>query len=108
MPQEQQPPPPPSPLPPRSPAQGVGIGSVPGDGTCDLGGLPTAIDVVNSRCCPDGPCGCDIPCSSALLPLLDHCRPALDALLDMDDGVEDGIAGTLDDIKNECLAIPSA
>ena len=40
--------------------------------------------------------------------MLDDCRPALDALLDMDDGVEDGVAGTLDDIKNECLAIPSA
>ena len=89
-------------------AQGGSIGSVPGDGTCDLGGLSEAIDAVNSRCCPDDQCGCPTPCSSALLPLLDDCRPVLDALLDMDDGVEDGVAGMLDVIKDQCLATPSA
>ena len=87
---------------------GGGIGSVPGDGSCDLSGLSAAIDVVNARCCPTEPCTCNIPCSSALLPLLDNCRPVLNAMLDMDDGVEDGIAGVLDDIEDQCLAIPSS
>eukprot|EP01043_Picozoa_sp_COSAG02_P018310 COSAG02_NODE_853_length_16508_cov_5.643915_4_plen_297_part_00 len=87
-------------------AQGPGIGSVPGDGSCDLGGVSAAIGVVNSRCCPNQPCTCTIPCSSVLLPLLDNCHPVLNAMLDTDDGVEDGVAGMLDDIKDQCLAIP--
>ena len=43
-----------------------------------------------------------------LLPLLDTCRPLLDALLDMGDGARDGVATQLDTLHDQCRAIPES
>ena len=64
-----------------------GIGDLPSHAGCDLAVLPGQVATLNAHCCPGGSCGCTIACSTELLPLLDTCRPMLDALLDMDDGV---------------------
>ena len=49
-----------------------------------------------------------MPCATTLLQLLDDCRPTLDIMLDMNDGTRDGVAGQLDELRAQCLAIPSA
>ena len=94
-------------------AQG-GIGVPPTLGDCALETLYARVAALNAQCCsfvngvapPGSSCTCDIECSSMLLPLLDNCRPLLDALLDMDDGVRDGVTGQLTALREECLAIP--
>ena len=93
-------------------AAGQGIGDLPDAPGCDLSALSAKIDTVNSLCCVDAVlvtatvCRCTIDCAEDLLPLMNSCRPYLDALLDMDDGVRDGVAGQLDSLKDQCLALP--
>eukprot|EP01045_Picozoa_sp_COSAG04_P022352 COSAG04_NODE_2513_length_3987_cov_11.345165_3_plen_420_part_00 len=91
-------------------AQTQSIGTLPSADNCTLQGLPQRVGAVNALCCANGGCHCTIACSSALLPLLDDtgCRPFLDLMLDLGDGVCDGVAGQLDDLKAQCLAIPPA
>ena len=42
------------------------------------------------------------------MPLLDECRTVLDIMLDIGDGVRDGVAGQLDVLKAQCLDMPPA
>ena len=89
--------------------QAQGIGSPPTNAGCDMASLYPRIAALNSQCCGGGgasDCVCTIACASALFPLFDDCRPLLDALLDMDDGTRDGVAGQLDTLHAKCLAIP--
>ena len=92
-------------------ARAQGIGSLPtADIACAGRKLAPRVDRVNSLCCGDGraECACTIACSSALLPLLDECRTVLDIMLDIGDGVRDGVAGQLDVLKAQCLDMPPA
>ena len=92
-------------------ARAQGIGSLPtADIACAGRKLAPRVDRVNSLCCGDGraECTCTIACSSALLPLLDECRTVLDIMLDIGDGVRDGVAGQLDVLKAQCLDMPPA
>eukprot|EP01046_Picozoa_sp_COSAG06_P050912 COSAG06_NODE_8186_length_2245_cov_15.315937_1_plen_252_part_00 len=87
----------------------AGIGDLPLAGQCNLATLSPRVATVQARCCSEGGgCSCAIPCATTLLPLLDDCRPTLDIMLDMDDGTRDGVAGQLDELHAQCLAIPSA
>lgn len=84
-----------------------GIGTLPATADCNMVTLSARVAALSSQCCGDGAdCVCTIACSSTLLPLIDECRPLLDALLDMDDGTRDGVAGQLDTLHLQCLAIP--
>eukprot|EP01043_Picozoa_sp_COSAG02_P031373 COSAG02_NODE_2044_length_10022_cov_81.942558_7_plen_481_part_00 len=86
------------------------VGTLPSTADCSMGTLTERVAALNSRCCRGGggnsACTCTIDCSSVLFPLLDDCRALLDVLLDMDDGTRDGVAGQLDTLHAQCLAIP--
>jgi hypothetical protein len=87
----------------------AGIGDLPAAGQCNLATLSPRVATVQARCCSQGGgCSCAMPCATTLLPLLDDCRPTLDIMLDMNDGTRDGVAGQLDELRAQCLAIPSA
>ena len=93
----------------------IDIGNLPSAGHCNLATLSARVSALQARCCSAGEgggggggCAGTIACASALLPLLDDCRPTLDIMLDMNDGVRDGTAAQLDDLNAQCLAIPSA
>ena len=90
-------------------AHAQGIGTLPSTAECSMTTLTARVAALNAQCCGGGgnsDCACTIDCSSVLLPLLDECRPLLDVLLDMDDGTRDGVAGQLDTLHVQCLAIP--
>ena len=85
------------------------IGDLPAVGQCNLATLSPRVATVQARCCSErGGCSCAIPCATTLLPLLDDCRPTLDVMLDAADGTRDGVAAQLDELREQCLAIPSA
>ena len=87
----------------------AGIGDLPPAGQCNLATLSPRVATVQARCCSQGGgCSCAIPCATTLLPLLDDCRPTLDVMLDAADGTRDGVAAQLDELREQCLAIPSA
>ena len=88
-------------------AQDGGIGRPPAAGGCAMQTVYAWIGTLDAQCCDSSAVKqCTIECSSTLFPLLDDCRPLLDVLLDMDDGTRDGVAGQLDDLHDQCLAIP--
>ena len=82
---------------------------------CDLLTLEEKVGAVNEECCfgtsngPGSPCAagpaCTIECATIMLPLLDTCSPLLDAIFDLADGVEDGIASVLDTVYQSCMEI---
>ena len=84
---------------------------LPSVGACDLATLPGRVAVLNAQCFPSAgrrraqDAVCTIACATVLLPLLDECRPWLDPLLDLADGVEDGVAARLDWTHDACLEI---
>ena len=90
--------------------------SLPSEPDCDWVTFPARVAALKQQCCNGGYyvngnncyAACTIQCAEQLLPLLDTCRPLLDILLDMDDGVRDGVASSLDTLRTECLAIPEA
>ena len=90
--------------------------SLPTGDKCDWDTLPTRVESLKAACCdPDHYINgdncyntCTIDCAIVLMPLLDECRSMLDILLDMDDGVRDGVDQSLDTLHTECLAIPEA
>ena len=88
----------------------IDIGDLPAAGQCDLATLSPRVAALQSQCCAQGGtgCTCDVACSSELLPLLDDCRPILNIMLDTDDGSRDGVAGQLDALRTQCLAIDPA
>ena len=90
--------------------------SLPSEPDCDWATLPARVAALKQQCCNGGYyvngnncyAACTIQCAEQLLPLLDTCRPLLDMAFDMDDGVRDGVASSLDTLRTECLAIPEA
>ena len=81
-----------------------------GNAVCDWATLPDRVDSLKATCCEGDSCydTCTIECAAVLYPLLDTCRPLLDVLLDMDDGVRDGVDRSLDTLQSACLDIPEA
>jgi|EP01047_Picozoa_sp_COSAG01_P012636 hypothetical protein len=77
-------------------------------GNCDVHTLATRIASLNHACClgePGGTCRtgiCSVDCGVALLPLLDECRPLLDAIYDDVDSVQDGTAQVFDTLQGRC------
>eukprot|EP01046_Picozoa_sp_COSAG06_P014002 COSAG06_NODE_857_length_11918_cov_4.047551_1_plen_399_part_10 len=93
----------------------IDIGDLPPVGPCDLATLSGRVAELQAQCCSQGSqggagtnCSCTVACSSVLLPLLDDCRSTLDVMLDTDDGSRDGVAGQLDALRAQCLAIDPA
>jgi len=97
----------------------LSIPSVSDTHTCDLVTFEEKVALINSVCCfgamnnPASRCAsglveCDVNCATMLLPLLDTCGPLLDAIFDLEDGVEDGVASTLDSLYMSCTQIDGA
>jgi hypothetical protein len=82
-------------------------------GNCDVHTLATRISNLNHACClgESGssctPGVCSVDCGMALLPLLDECRPLLDAIYDDVDSVQDGTAAVFDTLNTRCMSVPA-
>eukprot|EP01052_Picozoa_sp_SAG31_P017291 SAG31_NODE_1178_length_9531_cov_3.040818_1_plen_708_part_10 len=98
-----------SPAPPVLPEDSLLSMPFPTNSTCNIGLLPSRITHLNEACCSGNEeqgCGpCDTACALVLLPLLDDCANILDQLYDHADGLYDGSASVLTDLRAECISI---
>eukprot|EP01043_Picozoa_sp_COSAG02_P056814 COSAG02_NODE_6797_length_3355_cov_2.061732_1_plen_413_part_10 len=96
-------------------SQQLVIPGVTDGGGCDLGTLPERVQQVDDLCCfetagnPGARCArgvsCDVPCAETLLPFLSNCSAVINKLFDVDDGIDDDIAGQFDSVYGACMEI---